>query len=223
MQSFGILKRAWADTLIALGLSDFSPIRLLLSAIVSLAAVGLIWWWRGEAEAMTEASDIVLYGLAFFGVAFLPLFLWNLWLAPYRLMYERLGEAVDTKHAPQAEREAETEDKAFRALAPQARESRDKLIGMRESSEQFLTQHIHVNALIAEIGTRLKRLDIPTPDTKASDKLHTVMELWIAYLSILVPLAEAGDIQNARAITFSDGQVNAPISLSGQGSDGPER
>ena len=72
---------------------------------------------------------------------------------------------------------------------------------MRESSELFLTKRIPTNALIAEIGTRLKRLDIPIPDTKASDNLHTVMELWIDYLSILVPLAEAGDIQGARAIT----------------------
>ena len=41
---------------------------------------------------MTEASDIVLYVLAFIGVAFLPLFLSNLWLAPYRLMNEKMDQ-----------------------------------------------------------------------------------------------------------------------------------
>ena len=41
---------------------------------------------------MTEASDIVFYGLAFVGVAVLPLFLVNLWLAPYRLMNEKMDQ-----------------------------------------------------------------------------------------------------------------------------------
>ena len=41
---------------------------------------------------MKEASDIVFYIVAFFGVAFVPLFLWNLWLAPYRLLSERIKE-----------------------------------------------------------------------------------------------------------------------------------
>ena len=44
---------------------------------------------------MKEASDIVLYIAAFFGVAFIPVFLWNLWLAPYRIMGERLERAVE--------------------------------------------------------------------------------------------------------------------------------
>ena len=34
---------------------------------------------------MTEAADILYYVLAFAGAAFLPAFLWNLWLAPHRI------------------------------------------------------------------------------------------------------------------------------------------
>ena len=73
----GIIKRAWRDTLAVLGLSDFSVVRVVLSAAISAAFVGLIWFWRGEMEAITKASDIVFYGLAFVSVAFIPLFLWE--------------------------------------------------------------------------------------------------------------------------------------------------
>ena len=46
---------------------------------------------------MTEASDIVLYTLAFAGVAFLPIFLWHLWLAPYKILNERLDKVSDSQ------------------------------------------------------------------------------------------------------------------------------
>ncbi len=167
---------------------------------------------------MTEVSDIVLYGLAFFVVAFLPLFLWHLWLAPYRIMHERLGEVADTQQTPQALGEEDSEEKAFRNLAPKIRESRDQLVHMRETFDPLFIKRNTVNALIADIGTRLKRLRVPTPETQASDDVETVVEWWIAYLSILTPLADMGDIRNARSITFRDGVVNAPISPAAEGS-----
>ena len=46
----------------------------------------------GEEKAVTEASDIVLYITAFIGAAFIPCFLWHLWLAPYRILNEKLEE-----------------------------------------------------------------------------------------------------------------------------------
>ena len=95
---WNVVKRAWADTLGGLGISHFSPLRLLLWAPVSTAFVILIWWWRGETEAMTEASEIVLYALAFVGVAVFPLFLWNLWLAPYWLINEKFGQLQNQRN-----------------------------------------------------------------------------------------------------------------------------
>ena len=41
---------------------------------------------------MTEATDYVLYFTAFIGAAFIPCFLWHLWLAPYRILNEKLEE-----------------------------------------------------------------------------------------------------------------------------------
>ena len=41
---------------------------------------------------MTEASDIALYIIAFIGAAFIPCLLWHLWLAPYRILNEKLEE-----------------------------------------------------------------------------------------------------------------------------------
>ena len=98
----GIIKRAWRDTLAGVGLSDFSVVRVVLSVAISAAFVGLIWFWRGEMEAITKASDIVFYGLAFVSVAFIPLFLWNLWLAPFKILHERLDEVASTQNPPKA-------------------------------------------------------------------------------------------------------------------------
>ena len=46
---------------------------------------------------MSHLAGVFLYGAAFLGVAVIPVFLWNLWLAPYRLMGERLDEAIKQK------------------------------------------------------------------------------------------------------------------------------
>ena len=43
---------------------------------------------------MLEATEIVIYAVVFVVVAILPTFLWNLWLAPYKLMGERLDQAI---------------------------------------------------------------------------------------------------------------------------------
>ena len=89
-------KRAWKDTLVSLGVSDFSLIRVLRTILVSGVFVGLMWVARGSPEAMTEASDIGLYLLAFIVAAFLPAFVWNLWLAPYNLLKEEIDKVAKT-------------------------------------------------------------------------------------------------------------------------------
>ena len=92
MPWWNLVRRAWADTLAGLGVSNFSLLRLVLWGMVSIAFVGLIWLARGGGEAMTEASEISFYALAFVGATFLPLFLWNLWLAPYKILKEEIEE-----------------------------------------------------------------------------------------------------------------------------------
>lgn len=161
---------------------------------------------------------VVLCYILIATLLFLLSFLCNLWLAPYKLMHERLDEIADAQQAPQALDEEESDEKAFRNLAPQVREARDQLVRMRETmGDQLFVKRNTVTALIADIGTRLNRLRIPIPETKASDDVETGVEWWSAYLSILKPLADMGDISNARSITFSDGKVDAPISPAGQG------
>ncbi len=92
-----VVRRAGADTLAGLGISNFSLLRLALWGAVSIAFVGLIWLARGGGEAMTEASEIAFYALAFVGAAVLPLFLWNLWLAPYRILKEEIEKIPKTR------------------------------------------------------------------------------------------------------------------------------
>ena len=54
-------------------------------------------WVAGVEAAMSEWILFVIYGLAPMGVLTILLFLWSFWLAPYRLMAERLDEAIDQK------------------------------------------------------------------------------------------------------------------------------
>ena len=49
---------------------------------------------RGTEHAVNQAADIALYALAFGAAALIPVFLWNLWLAPYRSMNERFEQAL---------------------------------------------------------------------------------------------------------------------------------
>ena len=87
---------------------------------------------------------------------------------------------------------------------------------MSEITYPLLEKQNTVVALIADIGTRLKRLDISTPESKESDSLAMAVQWWVSYLMILTPLADVGDISNARRIRFSDGKVDAPISPNGR-------
>ena len=87
-----IVTRAYSDTLRALGLPDRLWKLIFTSLLPAGLFVCLLWWWGGEEKAVTEASDIVLYITAFIGAAFIPCFLWHLWLAPYRILNEKLEE-----------------------------------------------------------------------------------------------------------------------------------
>lgn len=93
------IDRAWQDTIRSYGITWGTAIRWL---VVPAAAVGLIYVFFGMPEAVSEALTILLYCLAAVVAGFLPLFLWNLWLAPYKSLHDRLDDIVDAQGAPQA-------------------------------------------------------------------------------------------------------------------------
>ncbi len=51
---------------------------------------------------MSQSADFALYAAAFAGAAIIPILVWNLWLAPYRLMRERLDKAIADGKLPSA-------------------------------------------------------------------------------------------------------------------------
>ena len=51
---------------------------------------------------MNEAAIYALYLFAALGAGFVPLFLYNLWLAPYKIMNDRLDEMDAALEAPRA-------------------------------------------------------------------------------------------------------------------------
>ena len=97
MFNASVFKRAWQDTLAAFSLSLGTVVRSLLGA---MAFFLLLFWGRGEDRALDEITDYFLYLVAIAGGAFLPTFLWNFWLAPYRIMQESLDAIVSNGKLP---------------------------------------------------------------------------------------------------------------------------
>ena len=92
-----LLKRAWSDTAQSHDLTLGTGIR---SLAAPLATFLLFYYVLGGPKAMSEAWTLGLSGLAAVSVGFLPLFLWNLWLAPYKILNERLGEIASAQTPP---------------------------------------------------------------------------------------------------------------------------
>ena len=96
-----LIVRAWRDTLVSRGISAFSPLRLVVPWLLASGAVVVAMWLiRGPSEAMTEAVDIAIYVFAGGGVVFVATFLWHLWLAPYRVLNERLDKIAHAHEQP---------------------------------------------------------------------------------------------------------------------------
>lgn len=81
--------RAFRDTTKSYGLTLGTGIR---SALVPLATFFLVHQVMGGKEAMSEGMILALSALAAVGAGFLPLFLWNLWLAPYKILKEEIDK-----------------------------------------------------------------------------------------------------------------------------------
>ena len=92
MQS--VLGRAIQGTHLSLNLSPGTIIR---SILVPLALVGCLFFLRGKSAAVSEVTEIVILVVAFALLTILPTFLWHLWLTPYKLMGERLDQAIDDR------------------------------------------------------------------------------------------------------------------------------
>ena len=84
-----VLGRAFNDTRMSLGLTWITAFR---SVLVPGAAIALIAYKFGIPEAMSKGWGSALYFAAFVMVAVLPLFFWNLWLTPYKILYEQLDK-----------------------------------------------------------------------------------------------------------------------------------
>ena len=85
-----IFKQAFRDTR---AFFSFSPKSFARNGMVFIVAMLLLWFFQGRQLMLDELKDVSLY-LSAIGVAALGIFVWNLWLAPYRIMHERLDDAL---------------------------------------------------------------------------------------------------------------------------------
>ena len=86
-----LLDRALRDTWAGLGLSWGGSAKW---GVASVAFIGFSYLALGQEDAMNEATLVGLSVGALICPAVL-LFIWNLWLAPYRVMNDRLKDALE--------------------------------------------------------------------------------------------------------------------------------
>ena len=75
------------------------------NAVFPLALIvigwGLGFWFLGEKEAMAEIRVLALYTFGPLVMIVTTVFLWELWLAPYKLIDEKLVEISGKLHLPE--------------------------------------------------------------------------------------------------------------------------
>ncbi len=136
-----IIARAWKDTAESYGLTLGTGFR---SLVVPITMFVLFYHVLGAPEAVSEGVKIALSLVAAGAAGFLPLFLWNLWLAPYKILNERLGTVSDAQTPP---KEVDEEAKLRSRLHIKQQDTLRELKTMREcieSRESFRHDYPHV-------------------------------------------------------------------------------
>ena len=87
-----VLEQAYTDTRNSF---EWSYSTILVGIIVPVGVICLWVYFGKDEKAISEIMDFVIYGVVFLCLAIVPTFLWNLWLAPYRLMERRLDKEIN--------------------------------------------------------------------------------------------------------------------------------
>ena len=170
------LNRAFQDTKRSYGISVWKVIRKL---VISASTVGFLYLILGGDAAMSEMWVIVAAFGAALAASFLPEFFWNLWLAPHRIIYERLDEMAGTQSTAEV---VDEENAGERAKAAQ----RGHLVSMRYNT--LLELHDLLEC-IESISSRTSTRSTHIPIT--SD--HNFMALKEKYSSWFPPDMEDRD------------------------------
>ena len=92
-------RRAFNDTLAFFGVKRRTAC---LGVILLAVGNGLGFLFLGRDQAMQEVSLMLLYTVAPVGAFAILVFLWNLWIAPYRIMDEKLDLIAEHRQPGQA-------------------------------------------------------------------------------------------------------------------------
>ena len=96
--------------------------------------------------------------------------------------------------------------KAFSDLSPQLREARDQFLKMSEGYEPGgtnITKH-RIEAITVDIGIKLESVGLIVPTTNIKQSLRSIVDWWLTYLALLVPLSDLGDLDKAKSISFTE-------------------
>ena len=171
---------------------------------LALGSFALYAYLSGDYARWRQAThDFVLTILLPLVALALLMFLVNLWLTPYRLVVDKLREAIEglgaTARPPD---KAQSEEEQFRDLAHQIGDVR---LRCRDEQERFRgngPDHVirsvflrRLHARISPLMVELSKLNIdcPPPPEKVGD-----LSNWIDFLKPILNCATKGDLERAR-------------------------
>ena len=100
MSWWKVVKRAWWETLSGFGYYPFKWARCCTPYVVAVVLVWSLWDRKGKGAALTEFFDIILPTFSAVGMLFFAVFLGNLVLIPFKILYEKI-EAYNSTGQPQ--------------------------------------------------------------------------------------------------------------------------
>ena len=191
-----LVRRAFQDTRAELGLSWGMAIR----SVAALVGTILVYYMFKSEVDVVSVWEGGFYSLLVFMLVFLPHFLWNLWLAPYRLLQERL-DALE-KHLKDIHSESPGEEwgAKFRDRCERLSFEIAPIPGFNSRTMPELMTELRI------FCSDLEQYGIAYPPiserhrVKGDNRVDSDVKLWGKYLLILRTCTQQGDLKRAQNI-----------------------
>ena len=154
----------------------FSRRSFWLSVLVAIVFVGLLAYLRGWSHAKIEAQDYLLYAAAIFSAAIVPTFLYYLWLAPYRILNERLE--CHLKEHPTVDQDARRRSELHMKQQEALRDMRTLQAALKlrqERSSQPSIYQVRIQALDHDYAVLKEKHSSWLPDSLTAEQ----MDCWV--------------------------------------------
>lgn len=187
-----VFKTAWSDTVSYFGWNK----RTVVLGILWVIGGGLYYFYAGEAALWDELVQIAVWGFAPVGVFAFLLFLWNVSIAPFKLIYEKAGRssvpppATSTKKKPTQSEQYISMAKTVFWLRGELEEAR-RWVGLMVDSD--------IPPKIDSVFISLRKIGLETPSISRAEKKEDYFHYHLEYLKNIHPYMQVGQVKEAKS------------------------